>query len=226
MGNSKLEGILVEKQLVVLLLEGDLMGFFKQKIYFLKFLAQHITYQFDFMEKNFDKLIGLADEFKVLTEQDKDFFLDKAHELIIVYIMGSCNQHFCKKLSSEEIGKAVSIMYGKYLTEYKKVLKTLAEKKVEKVIELLDLVCKAEEDIQKDEDCKKTIECKYYPKIDNDIDKQKFYLCRGFAEYCTGEDVKSENWEGKHFAAFKLAKGFSKGDFIANSLKDYTVTFR
>lgn len=200
------------------------MGLFKQKIDFSQFLADLITFQHDFLENNFNKLVILADEFKVLIKRDKEEFLDKAHELIIVDIMVSCDQHF-KNLSSEEIGKSISIIYAQYLTEHKKVAKALAEEKLEKVMKLFELVSKAEKDTQKQHEEYEKIGYTSYPKIDNDIDKQKFYLCNGFSNYCAGEDVKSENWEGKHFAAFKLAKAFVKSDIVAQSLKNYSVIF-
>jgi hypothetical protein len=135
----------------------------------------------------------------------------------------SCYQYFYKKLSSEEVGEAVSIVYGKYLTEYKKISKTLAEKKLERAMELFDLVCKAEEETQKSDKHYKEIGYKSYPKIGRDIDKQKFYLCRGFTSYCVGGDIKSENWEGKNFAAFKLAKGIVKADIVKAMLKEFKI---
>jgi hypothetical protein len=198
------------------------MSIFK-KIDFSQFLADLITFQCDFLENNFNKLVVLADEFKVLTEKDKEEFLDKAHELIIVDILMSCNQHFYKTLSSEEVGEAVSIVYAKYLTEYKKISKTLAEKKLERAMELFDLVCKAEEETQKRDKHYKEIGYKSYPKIGSDVDKQKFYLSSGFASYCVGHDIKSENWEGKNFAAFKLAKGFVKADIVKTMLKEFKI---
>jgi len=201
------------------------MSLFKQKIDFSQFLADLISFQYDFLENNFNKLVVLADEFKVLTEKDKEDFFDKARELIIVDILMGCNRHFYKNLSSEEVGKAVSIVYAQYLTEHKKVAKTLAEEKLERVMKLFELVCKAEEDTQKREEENKKIGYKSPYKIDNDLDKQKFYLCNGFSNYCAGENVKSENWEGKHFAAFKLAKAFVKGDIVAQSLKHYSIVF-
>lgn len=201
------------------------MFIFKKKIDLSQFLSELITFQFDFLEKNFDKIIVLADELKALTEKDRDEFLEKLHELIIVDILISCSQHFYKNLSSEEVGEAVSIIYADYLTKYKNISKTLAEQKLEKVMKLFDLVCKAEEDIKKRDEHYKKIGYKPYPKINNDMNKQKFYLCSGFSEYCAGEDIKSENWEGKHFSSFKLAKGFVKGDIVGNALKHYTVTF-
>ncbi len=201
------------------------MGLFKQKIDLGQFLADLISFQHDFLENNFNKLVVLADEFKVLTGKDKENFFDKAHELIIVDILMSCNQHFYKNISSEEVGKAVSIIYAKYLTEHKKISKITAENKLEKVMKLFELVCNAEETAQKREEASKKIGYKSLYKIDNDLDKQKFYLCNGFSNYCAGEDIKSENWEGKHFAALKIAKGFVKGDIVANSLKHYNVIF-
>ncbi len=191
------------------------MSIFKKKIDFGQFLADLITHQCDFLGNNFNKLVTLADEFKVLTEKDKEEFLDKAHELIIVDILMSCNQNFYKDLSSEEVGEAVSIVYAQYLTEYKKIPKTLAEKKLEKVMELFDLVYKAEEETQKRGEHYEEISHKIY----KDIDKQKFYLCSAFSSYCVGEDIKSENWEGRHFAAFKLAKGFVKAGIVKSMLK-------
>jgi len=102
------------------------MSIFKKKIYFPQFLADLINNQMDFLEMNFNKLIVMADEFRVLTDIQKEEFLDKAHELIIADIVMGCSQCFYKKISSEEVGEAVSIIYGKYLTEFKKVSKTLA----------------------------------------------------------------------------------------------------
>lgn len=201
------------------------MSIFKKRIGFSQFIADLITYQFDFLENNFEKLIVLTDEFKVLTEKEMEEFLDKAHELIIVDILMSCYQQFHKKLSSEEVGEAVSIVYAKYLTEYKKIPKTLEKQKLEKVMELFNLVCKAEEETQERHKRYKKIGHQSYPKIGSDIDKQKFYLCKAFSSYCVGTDIKSENWEGRHFAAFKLAKGFVKGNIVAHALKNYTITF-
>ena len=140
-------------------------------------------------------------------------------------VMG-CGLHFHKKISSEEVGEAVSITYGKYLTEYKTVSKTLALKKIEKVMELLELCDKAKEKAKKhDEYAKKT---GYHRpcRIDNDIDRVKFYLCDAFCDYCVGKDRKSENWDGRHFAAFKFARGFVQADVVTHALKQCSVTFR
>jgi hypothetical protein len=201
------------------------MSIFKKKISFPQFLVDLVTYQMDFFEKNFDKLIAMADESHVLTDNQKAEFLDKAHELIIVDIVISCSLHFYKKISSKEVGEAVSIVYGKYLIEYKKISRILALKKIEKVMELFELCEKADEKAQKhDEYAKKT---GYNPpyRIDNYIDKMKLYLCQGFCDYCVGEDMKSENWEGRHFAAFKFARAFVQADIVTHVLKDCSVTF-
>lgn len=159
-----------------------------------------------------------------MTEQEKEWVLDKVYELIIADIIVSCNQHFCRKLSSEEVAEAVSIVYGKYLLEYKKMPKTIAETKLKKVLEFLELVCDTEEDTQ-EQDANYRNGYKYASEIKTDADRQKLHLCCAFADYCASDNIKSENWEGKHFAAFKLAKGLVKADIVANSLKRCTITF-
>jgi hypothetical protein len=203
-----------------------IMSIFKKKIYFPQFLADLINNQMDFLEMNFNNLIVMADEFRVLTDNQKEEFLDKAHELIIADIVMSCSQYFYKKMSSEEVGEAVSIIYGKYLTEFKKVSKTLALKKIEKVIELLEHISKAEEKAQEHDEYDKKIGYNPPYRIDNDIDKMKLYLCQAFRDYCVGEDVKSENFEAKHFAVFKFATAIVKGNVVAHALKQYAVIFR
>lgn len=199
------------------------MSLFKKKINFPQFLADVITFQCDFVEENFSRLAALADEFKVLTEEDKNEFHDKAYELVVVDIMISCCQQFHKHLSSEEVGEAVSIVYAKYLTEYKGMRRTLAEHKLEKVMQFFDLICK-EEDYQSRN--KQNKEMGYNaPQIQGDVNEQKFYVCRAFANYCVGEDMKSANWEGRHFAAFKFAKGFVKSGIVGNMLKEFRIIF-
>lgn len=202
------------------------MSIFKKKIYFPQFLADLIDNQMDFLEKNFNKLIVMADESGVLTDNQKKEFLDKAHELIIADIVMSCKQHFYKKISSEEVGEAVSIVYGKYLLEHKKIPMELADTKMRKLMELLELINKAEEKSQERDEHYKKIGYNPSHRIDNDIDKMKFYLCQAFRDYCVGEDMKSENWEGRQFAAFKFARGSVQADVVTHALKHYAVTFR
>lgn len=201
------------------------MSIFKEKIAFSQFLGDLIYFQFDFLENNFDKLIVLADESKVLKDNQKEEFLDKAHELIIADIIMGCGQHFYKKISSEEVGRAGSIVYGQYLTEYKKVSKTLAETKIGQVSEFLGMICKAEEKAQKRDEYNKKINYSPPYRIDNDIDKMKLHLCQAFRDYCLGENMKSENSESRGFAAFKFAMAFVKADVVANALKHCSVTF-
>ena len=139
--------------------------------------------------------------------------------------MIGCQQHFSKKISSEEVGGAVSIVYEQYLTEYKKVSKTIAEIKIEQVSKFLGVICKVEEKTQESDKYRKHIGHSPSHRIDNDIDKMKLHLCQAFREYCVGEDTKSENWESKGFAAFKFAMAFVQADVVAHALKHYTVTF-
>lgn len=201
------------------------MSIFKKEIAFGQYLFDLITYQVDFLEKNFDKLIIVADESKILTDRQKEDFLDKAHELLIVDIIMGCNLHFHKDHTSEEIGEDVSIVYAKYLTEYQKLSETLAEKKLEKVIKLLALWCKAGEQAQERDVHYKKMEYISPDRIESGIDKMKLYLCNAFCDYSVGEDEESEDWQGRQFAAFKFAKAFVLSDIVGTYLKKVKVTF-
>ena len=197
------------------------MSIFKKEIAFGQFLFDLITYEADFLEKNFDKLIAVADESKILTDRQKEEFLYKAHELLIVDIIMGCNLHFHKEQTSEEIGESVSVVYTKYLTEYQKVSEMLAEQKLEKVIKLLALWCKAGEQAhERDKHYKKNGPILPYG-IESDINKIQLYLCYAFCDY---EDIKSENWEGRQCAAFKFAKAFVLSDIVGTYLKKVKVT--
>jgi len=191
----------------------------KQKINFGQFLGELIVFQYNFLENNFNRMIILADEYRALTEQDRERFLDKAYELIIVDIMMSCSRHFSENLTDKELGEAISIVYGKYLLELKHVSKILVEQKLNKVMGFFELVAKKEEYMQKRVDHESSMG------TDNEFNKEKFYLCQAFREYCVGENTKAENWEGKAFATFKFAKAFVNSDIVTTLLNDYSVVF-
>jgi hypothetical protein len=201
------------------------MPIFKKKVYFPQFLSDVISYQMDFLEKNFDRLIDLADESKVLTDAQRKDFFDKAHELIILDIIVSCNLHFNRKVSSEEMGEVVSIVYGKYLLEYKKIPMELADEKMQRLMGLLELLDKAEEKDQKHDEYAKEIGYERPCKIGNNIDKVKYYVCTAFCDHCVGEDIKSENWQGRQLAALKFSKAVVLSDVVSMYLKNVKVTF-
>lgn len=188
------------------------MVFFKKKVDAVQFLADLIFSQFDFLESNFTQLADLADEFNVLTEVDREELFNKASELVIVDIVMSCNQNFYDSISSEEAGKAVGTMYRRYLTEYKKAPELLVGEKLSSVMRLFELVGKVEES-----------NFESPREFENEIESQKFYLCSGFRNYYVEENIKSENWEGKGFAAFKFAKAIVKADIVRVMMKDYNV---
>ena len=201
------------------------MSIFRKKVYFPQFLSDMITHQMEFLEKNFHKLIVLADESQVLTDaQNKDFY-GKAHELIILDIIVGCNLHFHRETSSEQVGEAVSIVYGKYLLEYKKTPMELADAKMQRLMGLLELLDRAEEKDHKYDEYAKKIGYERPYRIDNDIAKVKYYVCNAFCDYCVGEDVKSENWQGRRFAAFKFAKAVVLSDVVGTYLKEVKVAF-
>ncbi len=202
------------------------MSIFKKKIDFGQFLADIIKFQFEFLENNFNEMIVLVDEFGVLSEKDKDEYAAKTYDLLIADIFMSCNQQFYKKLSSEEIGQAVSAVYLRYMIDFLKLSERVAEGKVNDSLKVIKLAVKAEDDTQRQKEKNLEVGYKSAYEIDNEIDKQKFYLCRGFSSYCAGDNMKSENWEGKNFAAFKLAKGIIKTDIVSLMLKDFKINWK
>ena len=202
------------------------MLFFKKKIYFPQFIADVISYQMDFLDNNFDKLIFLADKSGILTDSQKYDLLDKAHELMIVDILRGCEQHFFKKVSNENMGECMSIMYGKYLMEYKKFSKDAALKKVEDVIKLLEHREKAETKGKEHDDYYRKIGCEDPFRIQNATDLVKLYLCDAFCDYCIGERTMLDGFEEKRLVVFKFAMSFVYADVVSHTLKQYSVTFK
>jgi hypothetical protein len=201
------------------------MALFKKRVPFPQFLAYLVSFQCDFLARSFDKLIGLADESNVLTEEDREQFFDKAHALLMVDITMRCCQYFSARVSSEEVGRGVSIVYGKYLTEHEHVPTNVAEQRIQSVVALLSLVDKAETDMAAKHAHYENIGLVSSSDIAGDANAEQLYLCSGFAELCMGQDGKSEHWEGKRFAAFKLAQGLVGGNIVATALSQYQVTF-
>jgi hypothetical protein len=198
---------------------------FRKRTSFPQFVADLISFQCEFLAGNFDKLIAMADELKILTTQDKDNFFHKAHALLMVNLLMSCRQHFSAHISQEEVGKGVGFLYEKYLTEVKRQPKAEVDGKMEDVLALIDLVSRAEESY-----CRRQAHCRdsgdtSVPKIDDPVKAAQLHLCQGFAEYCAGPDMKTDVWQGRRFAAFKLAMGLVAGDIVGNALAQYRVTF-
>ncbi len=124
------------------------MSLFGKRIAFPQFLANLISFQCDLLATNSDKLMGLADEGKVLTKEDKELFIDKAHALLMADITMRCFQYLSASISSVEVGKGVGLLYEKYLREHEHLPKTDVDQKMESVMTLFDLAEAAERDTQ------------------------------------------------------------------------------
>jgi hypothetical protein len=201
------------------------MSLFKKRVSFPQFVADLICFQCRFLEGNFDKLIALADEMKVLTKEDKEEFLDKADALLMADLTMGCSRHFSAYISQVEVGKGVGFLYEKYLTELKHLPKVEVDRKVESVIRLFDLAQKAEENERGRHAHYNNIGYTSFPRVEDPAKAGQLHLCHGFAEYCTGNDMKAEGWLGRNFAAFKLATAVVTGDIVGRALKEYKVTF-
>lgn len=199
------------------------MSIFKKKIEFSQFIANLVSFQLDFIENNFDKMVVLADEFRVFTENDKKDLCEKLQTLSVADILIECHLNFSDKVAPQEINNCIAVMYRRCLVEYKHMQEKEAINKAKKVLELIEYM----EDAKKDTEQTRERASKrgYEMNKINEQDEQKYYLCSGFSDYYAGKDVKSENWEGKHFAAFKLAKAIVKTDIINIMLNECKITW-
>jgi hypothetical protein len=199
------------------------MSLFKKKIDFSQFVADLICFQLDFLENNFSQLTPLADEFGVLTEIDKKDLYENIQTLAVADILLGCHLNLCDRIAPENINRCVAVMYRRSLVEYKGMPEKEAENKAHKVLDLLNLMEQVEkEDKRLREEASKT---GYQMKrMNNEYDEAKYFLTSGFAKYFAGKNKDAKDYEGKHFAAFKMAKAITISDIVAVSLKECKVT--
>lgn len=189
------------------------MSLFKKKIESSQFIADAISGSVNFYDSNFDKLVPLADEFHVLTDEDKTELKESGYALIIADIMTSCQINFGEKVSNEAIGKEIGFIYVQFLGEVKHLSENDIEKKTSAIQKLLAAI--------------ETNEGKeIYKKAGNPEDNFRFLLCSTFAELYSGDNLADKKVEGKRFAAFKLAKGVVKADIIKIMLKEFKVDWK
>lgn len=183
------------------------MAFFKKKVQFAQFIADVIFNGFSVYEKNIDEWIPMADEFKVLKQQDKEELKELGKSLVAANVYFSSVFHFEGLVSPEDNEKVVAALYGKYLREVKNLSQSEVKKEADSYFDLIE---KSLDIDLKDIQGKK-----------NQFD---FSLCSAFAKMYAGEkDLSNETVKGKNFAAFKLAKNLVKADLMERMLKEYKV---
>ena len=183
------------------------MALFKKKIEFPQFIADVMFNGFSIYDKNIDEWMPMADEFKVLKQEDKEGLKKLGKSLVAANVYFGSIFHFEGLVSPEDSEKVVAGLYGKYLRE----VKNLSEAEVEKEANSFgDLIEKSLDTDLKDIDGKKN--------------QFQFALCSAFAKMYAGEkNLSDEIVRGKNFAAFKLAKNLVKADFMEIMLKEYKV---
>lgn len=181
------------------------MAFFKKNIDFGQFVGDAIFYSINFYDANSEKLIPMADEFRVLDDSDTTELKEFGYSLIIADLMISCQINFNGKVSNEEIGKAIGFLYTRFLNEVKHLDEHDIKRKTDALGKLLGKV----------EANEKT--------SNNTEEELELLLCSTFAELYSGENLKDKKVEGKRFAAFKLAKAIIKADIIKTMLKEFKV---
>ena len=181
------------------------MAFFKKSIDFGQFIGDAIFNSVNFYDVNSEKLIPMADEFKVLDKDDMAELKELGYSLIIADLMISCQVNFSGKTSNEETGKAIGFLYTRFLNE----VKHLDENEIKRKTDTLGKLLGAVEANEK--------------KPNNTEEELKLLLCSTFAELYSGENLKDKKVEGKRFAAFKLAKAIVKADIIKTMLKEFKI---
>ncbi len=197
------------------------MSTFKKRVEFSQFIANLISFQLDFVENNFDKMAILADEFKVLTASDKKDLYEKLQTLSIADVLIECHLNLSDKVVPQEINNCIAVMYRRCLVEYKRMQEKEAIDKAKRVLDLIEYMEDAKKDTEQTRE--RAGRRGYEMNKINERDEQKYHLCSGFSDYYAGKDVKSENWEGKHFAAFKLAKAIVETDIVKTTLNDFKI---
>lgn len=184
------------------------MALFKKKAQFPQFIADVMFNGFAVYEKNIDEWIPMADEYKVLTQKDKEELKELGKSLVAANVYFSSSIHFNGLVSPEDNGKVVASLYLKYLKEVKNLPESEVKKETSKYIDLIEKSFNIDlKDVQGEEN------------------QLKFALCSAFAQmYVDGKNLSDKEVEGKNFAAFKLAKNLTKMDLMELMLKEYKVS--
>jgi len=212
------------------------MNLFKKKIEFPQFIANLIKFQFDLVDRNFEKWVVMDDEFKVLTSEDKKKLHQITDYLILADIHFGCLIHLSNKISRKisddgvgyYFGYVISSTYVEFLYNYRKMDIKDAQAKGKKFTEFWDFFAKHSEKAKKmTEEYKKS---GGHPiEIKDDGDRAKADLCSAFGEYYSikiGNGATEPNGiDGRNYAAFKFAMAMTKADLVGYWLKEYKVEF-
>lgn len=190
------------------------MAFFKKNIDFGQFVGDAILGSVNFYETNADKLIAMADELKVLEENDMTELKELGYSLVIADLMTSCQINLNNKVSNEEIGEAFSFLYARFLGEVKHLTKKEIEPRMQTLIKLIG-------ESEKNGDSPMSDRIKNSSASEEE--KFQILLCSTFAQMYSGENLRDKKVEGKKFVAFKLAKAFVKANLIKTILKDFKI---
>ncbi len=183
------------------------MSLFKKNITLSQFVADVINNSISFYESNNEKMVDLADEYKVMDEKDKNELKDFGYALIIANLMLSGQIHFGNKISNEKFGKLVVFIYVKFFKEVKSLGKNEIEKRIGSLEKLLGTLESSED------------------RADGTADGLRFLLCSVFSELFSDGNLKKQKVQGKRFAAFKMAKAVVKADLIKIMLKEFKINF-
>ena len=181
----------------------------REKISAEQFIADVIQNSISVYEKNIHRIIGLCDESNILKDTDKEYLKRNIDILIIVGTIINTVIYFKKHISAENAAEFITILYGKYLKEYKKYDDKYINDKLLIIGKILDGF--------------ENIDESRLSKIKNEDDKLRFICCKSFSNMYAGSDLKNQYTEYKNLVAFKLAKNVLRNSLIGHMLKKYKI---
>ena len=192
------------------------MVLFKKKINIDGFLAMLLVYGFKLFEREFDFLIAVVDEKKILSKDDKDKLKELSGALVVVNLIVGKDIHFNDKISHDEFSERIGKIYINFLEDVKTLNRQEIDTRADQVAELI----KTWKTLSEKRINNNPWEPEKYSlySIDSVNDMEKFTLCYAFADLYS-------NKKEKNIAAFKFAKYFVKNDMTGEYLKEFKLIF-
>jgi len=177
------------------------MPLLKKKIDFVQFIADAISGSMGFYDSNSERMILMADEFKVLDKNDIEELKELGYALIISDLMVGVIDHFNENVSSDDAEKVVTTLYVKFLKE----VKNLDENQIKHRLDQLQKIL--------------------WDKTENTEKDLRQRLCFAFSNVYSGDNPNQPKYKERNFAAHKLANAIVKADMIKIMLQEFDIVW-
>lgn len=192
------------------------MSVFKKKIEINELFGMLIVYGFKFFENEFDSMMAVVDEKRVLSSIDKERLKELSGALVVVNLIVGKDVHLRNNITHDDFSEKIGKVYIKYLEEVKQLDRPQIDRQVSQVAELIESWNTLSDAQLKGKVLEQEKSSLYT--INSADDMEKFSLCYTFAELYSSENEKN-------IPAFKLAKYFVKNDMMGEFLKEFEVVF-